>query len=113
MNGGSLVYDATFAIDPNVGGYPSGAVLLRTAAQGTVQGFWLNTQDDNVTDPEATDGSALGWAPLNADWNAASGPAQILHRPDLAAAATMISSARRRSPPRKSTPIGTRRKAWR
>ncbi|WP_233868760.1 hypothetical protein [Paraburkholderia adhaesiva] len=84
MAGGPRVYDATFANDPNIGGYPAGVVLLRANGQG----LWLNLQDDNVTDPDATDGSAAGWALLNADWNATGGPAQILNRPALAAVAT-------------------------
>lgn len=88
MTGGSLVYDATFTTDPNIGGYPAGAVLLRADAQGTLQGFWLNTKDDNETNPDATDGSSLGWVSLNADWTASSGPGAILNRPNLAKVAT-------------------------
>ncbi|SAL70760.1 hypothetical protein AWB71_04309 [Caballeronia peredens] len=81
--GGTFRYDATFATDPNVGGYPSGAVLLRADGQG----FWLNTRDENPTDPDAT-GIASGWVSLNADWSAASGLGAILNRPDLATVAT-------------------------
>lgn len=88
MTGGSLVYDAAFATDPSIGGYPLGAVLLRVDAQGAVQGFWLNTKDDNATNPDAADGSSVGWVSLNADWNATNGPSAILNRPTLAKVAT-------------------------
>ncbi|WP_233873987.1 hypothetical protein [Paraburkholderia adhaesiva] len=88
MAGGPLVYSATFANDPNIGGYPAGVVLLRANGQG----LWLNLRDDNTTDPDAADitndGSASGWVLLNADWNATGGPAQILNRPNLAKVAT-------------------------
>jgi len=60
--GAGYVYDGTFANDSNVGGYPKGARVLR--ADGL--GYWLNTQDNNVTDPEtATAGvaAAAGWVP--------------------------------------------------
>ncbi|SMG61303.1 hypothetical protein [Paraburkholderia susongensis] len=64
--GGQFVYSAPFATDPNVGGYPQGAVLLR-ADYG---GFWLSEADNNTTNPDATDGSARNWVSLNTDWNA-------------------------------------------
>lgn len=54
-SGAGYPYDATFANDTNVGGYPRGARVLRS--DGT--GYWLNTVDNNVTDPEG--GSAAGW----------------------------------------------------
>ncbi|MFP6560609.1 hypothetical protein WJ542_20240 [Paraburkholderia sp. B3] len=82
--GGSFAYDAAFANDPNVGGYPQGAVLVNAA----LTGFWISTVENNVTDPDATDGSAQGWASMSPDWNAASGPGAILNRPDLAKVAT-------------------------
>ncbi|MGF6604656.1 microcystin-dependent protein [Paraburkholderia sp. GAS448] len=86
--GGSFVYDAGFADDPNVGGYPRGAVLLRA----DLSGFWFSLADNNTTNPDATDANdpnaARNWIPLNADWNAVSGPGLILNRPDLAAVAT-------------------------
>lgn len=44
-------------------------------------GFWFNLVDNNTTDPDATDGSARNWIPLNADWNAESGPGAILITP--------------------------------
>jgi len=84
MSGGSLTYDATFAAAPNIGGYPRGAVLLRADGQG----FWLNTRDDNETNSDATDGSALGWVSLNADWDASAGRGAIVNRPNLAKVAT-------------------------
>ncbi|WP_321945837.1 hypothetical protein [Paraburkholderia sp. J10-1] len=86
--GGSFVYDAAFANDPAVGGYPKGAVLLNAA----LSGFWINTVDNNATDPDATDANdpnaAQGWLPLNADWNATGGAGQILNKPNLAKVAT-------------------------
>ncbi|MBK3786502.1 hypothetical protein G3A43_40595 [Paraburkholderia aspalathi] len=86
--GGSFCYDATFANDPAVGGYPKGAVLLRA----DLAGFWFNLADNNTTDPDATDANdpnaARNWVPVNADWNAVSGPGVILNRPDLAEVAT-------------------------
>ena len=82
--GGSFCYDASFANDPNVGGYPQGAVLLNAS----LTGFWVSTVDNNATDPDATDGSAQGWQSMNPDWNAVNGPGAILNRPDLAKVAT-------------------------
>ncbi|MDN7913669.1 hypothetical protein [Burkholderia cepacia] len=57
--GGMFQYNAAFATDPNVGGYPEGAMLLRA----DMTGFWVNTVDNNTTNPDATDGSASGWVP--------------------------------------------------
>jgi len=54
--GGGYPYDAAFAADPNVGGYPKGARVMRTDGQG----YWLNTVDDNATDPES---GGAGWVP--------------------------------------------------
>lgn len=82
--GGGFPYNRSFANDSGVNGYPKGAMLL--AADGTR--YWFNQSDDNTTDPEAPDGSAQNWVLLNADWNAYSGPGQILNRPNLAAVAT-------------------------
>jgi hypothetical protein len=56
--GGGYPFDATFANDVNVGGYPKGARVLRTDGLG----YWLNTVDNNVTDPEDA-GTAVGWYP--------------------------------------------------
>ncbi|VWB88004.1 putative exported phage protein [Burkholderia aenigmatica] len=57
--GGSYSWSSAFASDSNVGGYPQGAQLLRA----DLSGFWLNTVDNNPTNPDATDGSASGWVP--------------------------------------------------
>lgn len=57
--GGQYAWNSTFSADPNVGGYPWGAQLMR--ADGT--GFWINTADNNGTNPDATDGSAADWLP--------------------------------------------------
>lgn len=54
--GGGYPYDATFATDVNVGGYPKGARVLRSDASG----YWLNLTDNNITDPEA---GGAGWVP--------------------------------------------------
>lgn len=54
--GGAYPYDSTYANDSNVGGYPKGSRVLRS--DGT--GYWLNTSDNNVSDPEA---GGAGWVP--------------------------------------------------
>lgn len=54
--GGRYYYDSAFATDTDVNGYPKGAVVL--ASDGN--GGWLNTVDDNETDPEA---GGAGWVP--------------------------------------------------
>lgn len=54
--GGGFAYDAAFANDANVGGYPKGARVMRSDGQG----YWFNTVDDNLTDPEA---GGAGWVP--------------------------------------------------
>lgn len=54
--GGRYYYDSAFATDTEVNGYPKGAVVL--ASDGN--GGWLNTVDDNETDPEA---GGAGWVP--------------------------------------------------
>lgn len=59
MQGGGFPYDSAFATASQIGGYPAGAEIPR--ADGT--GYWLNTTDNNVTNPEATDGSSAGWVP--------------------------------------------------
>jgi len=58
--GGQFKWNSAFATDTNVGGYPAGAVLERSDGAG----FWLNLADNNATNPDATDGSAANWAPL-------------------------------------------------
>lgn len=60
--GGGFNYDAAFAADANVNGYPKGARVLRTDGKG----YWLNTIDGNTVDPESgTVGQAAtaGWVP--------------------------------------------------
>jgi hypothetical protein len=57
--GGGYPYDTTFANDANVGGYPKGARVLRSDGLG----YWFNTVDDNVTDPESAGAVAAGWVP--------------------------------------------------
>ena len=54
--GAGFPYDATFATDPNIGGYPQGARVLR--ADGL--GYWLSLVDNNLTDPDT---GGAGWAP--------------------------------------------------
>lgn len=59
--GGGYVFDATFATDPDVAGYPKGARVLRSDGLG----YWFNTVDGNETDPEANAVAAIaaGWVP--------------------------------------------------
>lgn len=59
--GGSFIYDSTFANDADIGGYPAGAILLRSDGDG----FWLNLADNNVTDPESAGAAAAGWVPAH------------------------------------------------
>lgn len=46
--GGQFAYNSTFASDPNVGGYPNGAVLLKAS----LQGLWMSTADNNTANPD-------------------------------------------------------------
>lgn len=57
--GGGYPYDASFATDTNIQGYPKGARILRS--DGT--GYWFNTTDGNTTDPEGAGAIAAGWVP--------------------------------------------------
>jgi len=57
--GGGYPYDATFATDANVEGYPKGARVLRSDGLG----YWFNTVDDNEVDPESAGAVAAGWVP--------------------------------------------------
>jgi len=57
--GGGYAYDGTFAADTNVGGYPKGARVMRSDGLG----YWINTTENNTTDPEATGAAAAGWVP--------------------------------------------------
>lgn len=53
--GGHYPYDSTFSTA--IGGYPKGATVL-----GTSGNIWLNTADNNVTNPDA--GGSAGWVPV-------------------------------------------------
>lgn len=57
--GGGYTYDAEFATDSNVGGYPKGARIMRSDGLG----YWFNTVENNTTDPEAAGAAAAGWVP--------------------------------------------------
>lgn len=57
--GAGFPYDADFATDPLVSGYPAGARVMRDDAQG----YWLNTADNNETDPADSGAAAAGWVP--------------------------------------------------
>lgn len=57
--GGGYAYDSTFANDSHVGGYPKGARVMRSDGAG----YWFNTVDNNITDPEAAGAAAAGWVP--------------------------------------------------
>ena len=48
MGGGAFPYDATFATDPNVNGYPQGANVAATDYSGT----WLSLVDNNTANPD-------------------------------------------------------------
>jgi hypothetical protein len=53
-------FDAAFAGDANIGGYPAGSVLL----MGTGKGLWINQTDNNSQNPDAA--GAAGWIGLPA-----------------------------------------------
>ncbi len=57
--GGGFPYDAAFAADSNVAGYPKGARVLRSDGLG----YWFNTVDNNATDPESAGAAVAGWTP--------------------------------------------------
>lgn len=57
--GAGYIYDGTFANDALVNGYPVGARVLRTDGRG----YWLNTTENNVIDPESSGAVAAGWVP--------------------------------------------------
>jgi len=57
--GGGYPYDATFANDSNVNGYPKGARVLRSDGLG----YWFNTVDNNDVNPESSGAVAAGWVP--------------------------------------------------
>lgn len=53
--GGQFGYNSAFASDSNVGGYPRGALLLRSDQSG----MWLNQTDNNATNPDT---GGAGWS---------------------------------------------------
>lgn len=60
--GGGFPYDAAFATDSNVNGYPKGARVMRSDATG----YWLNTVDSNEVNPESVtvnEAASAGWVP--------------------------------------------------
>lgn len=56
MGGGALPFDAAWAADANIGGYPQGA----TVTSADLQGEWISGADNNTNDPD-TVGTA--WVP--------------------------------------------------
>lgn len=60
LQGGGFPYDSAFANASQIGGYINSAVIPR--ADGA--GYWLSTADNNLTNPDATDGTAANWVPL-------------------------------------------------
>ncbi|MFP3652307.1 MULTISPECIES: phage tail protein [Burkholderia] len=52
--GGHYGYNSAFANDTNVGGYPRGALVLRSDQSG----LWLNQTDNNATNPDT---GGAGW----------------------------------------------------
>jgi hypothetical protein len=62
LNGGGFPYDATFATNANILGYPNGAVLQRADFAGE----WLNLVDSNQVNPDTATGAVASnnWAPL-------------------------------------------------
>lgn len=57
--GGGYVYDSTFSTAVN--GYPMGAAIPNS----TRNGFWVNTMEDNQTNPENTTSALTGWVPMS------------------------------------------------
>lgn len=58
--GGLFEYDS--ALSTQIGGYPKGAVLLRSDEAG----FWLNTTENNTSNPDA---GGAGWIPVMGNLN--------------------------------------------
>ena len=52
-------YSSSFANDTNVGGYPKGAVLMKS----TLNGLWISTADNNASNPDT---GGANWADLTA-----------------------------------------------
>lgn len=57
--GGGYTFDAAFAT--SLSGYPKGALIPNSTASG----YWLNTVDDNSTNPENATGALTGWVPAD------------------------------------------------
>lgn len=51
--GGQFTYDSAFSTA--IGGYPKGALLMKSS----LNGFWRSTVDNNTTDPDSA--SSAGW----------------------------------------------------
>lgn len=56
LNGGGWPYDATFATNSNIGGYPNGAVLQ----SADFLGQWISTADNNQVNPDTV---GTNWVP--------------------------------------------------
>lgn len=56
LNGGGWPYDATFATNASIGGYPNGAVLQ----SADFLGQWISTADNNQNNPDT---SGTNWVP--------------------------------------------------
>lgn len=56
LNGGGWPYDASFATQANIQGYPNGATLQ----SADFRGDWINTADNNQNNPDTT---GTGWVP--------------------------------------------------
>ncbi len=57
--GGGYQFDSTFA--SGISGYPAGARIPNS----TNNGFWVNTIDDNTTNPENNTAALTGWLPTS------------------------------------------------
>lgn len=56
LNGGGWPYDASFATNTNINGYPNGA----TVQASDFRGNWINTTDGNTNNPDTT---GTNWVP--------------------------------------------------
>lgn len=56
LNGGGYPYDATFATNSNIGGYPNGAILQ----SADLLGEWINLADNNQNNPDT---NGTNWVP--------------------------------------------------
>lgn len=60
QSGYMYAYDSAFASNANIGGYPSGSVLM----MGSGNGLWINKTDNNTHSPDTT--GSVGWVGLPA-----------------------------------------------